>query len=292
MEQYTGRKIGIFTDAHALLEPTVAVLIDMKEKGVEEIYSLGDNIGVGPNPSEVIYLLRNYNVTSIAGNSEEYCTLGIQPFAFYFDNLKNQSQLWTLSKLNEEQIGLISLFPRSIELVIGGKKIALCHFANDVRFDFINRDSWTYQKYVRNGLPGYEQFLYTNSPEQQKEIDSNIEKYGKDAPYMKGIVSAKEDPLFTGKRVDQFDSVFQGHVHWKLYEESNSTRFYSIRAVGIGYDNDNKDLASYVLLKEKENGGYDFEEVLVPYDREKMIYNILKSDSPDRTIERFASIRR
>ena len=81
MNHYTGRKIGIFTDAHALVEPTVAALIDMKKNNIHEIYSLGDNVGVGPNPGEVIELLRNYSVISIAGNSEEYCTLGIEPFS-------------------------------------------------------------------------------------------------------------------------------------------------------------------------------------------------------------------
>lgn len=34
------RKIGIFTDAHGLLEPTKAALEDMTKKGITEIYSL------------------------------------------------------------------------------------------------------------------------------------------------------------------------------------------------------------------------------------------------------------
>lgn len=55
------RKIAIFTDAHALLEPTQAALEDMYRRGITEIYSLGDNIGVGPNPSEVIDLLEDYS---------------------------------------------------------------------------------------------------------------------------------------------------------------------------------------------------------------------------------------
>lgn len=104
------KKIAILTDAHGLYEPTKAALDDMKEKGITEIYSLGDNIGVGPNPGEVIDLLEEYNVTSVAGNSEEYVTLGIEPFASYFNTLKTQSQLWTLSKLNEHQKGLIIVF--------------------------------------------------------------------------------------------------------------------------------------------------------------------------------------
>lgn len=48
--RYTGRQIAVLTDIHGLLEPTIAVLKDIKKRGIKEIYSLGDNIGVGPNP--------------------------------------------------------------------------------------------------------------------------------------------------------------------------------------------------------------------------------------------------
>ena len=60
MEKYTGRQIAIFTDIHGLLYPTIAILQDIKRRGIKEIYSLGDNIGVGPNPSEVLDLLGEY----------------------------------------------------------------------------------------------------------------------------------------------------------------------------------------------------------------------------------------
>lgn len=158
---YIGRQIAIFTDAHGLLEPLEAVLQDINKREITEIYSLGDNIGVGPNPSEVVDMLEKYGVISLAGNAEEYCNLGIEPFNSYFNTLKTQSQLWTVSKLNERQKEIIKLYPHSIELLIGGQKIALCHFANDVRLE---RSIWTYQRNLESGN-AYTQFLYTNSPE-------------------------------------------------------------------------------------------------------------------------------
>lgn len=291
-EKYTGRQIAIFTDCHALYEPTKSILEDIKKRNITEIYSLGDNIGVGPNPSEVLDLLKEYNVISIKGNSEEYYTLGIEPFKAYFDTLKTKSYLWTKSKLNEEQIGDIKLFPHSIELLIGGQKIALCHFANDVRIDFRQRSTHSYQRNFPLG-EAYRQFLYTNSKTQLEEIEEMIKIYGENNPLIRGYLSAKDDPLFRKKRVDFFDAIIQGHVHYKLYEESEKTKFYTIRAVGIGYKKDEISTASYVILKEKTNNeGFDLEEVLVKYDREKMKYQILNSDSPDHTIEKFTNIRR
>lgn len=286
---YTGRQIAIFADCHSLLEPLKAALNDINKRGITEIYSLGDNIGVGPNPSEVIDLLEEYGVISIAGNSEEYCSLGIEPFISYFDTLKIQSQLWTASKLNERQRGIIKLFPHSIELLVGGKKIGLCHFANDVRFDYMERSTWAYQRNIGTGC-AYEQFLYTNSSEQLAEMERIIKTYGKDNPMMRGYLSSIDDPLFSGHRVDFYDAVIQGHVHFKIYERGNNTDFYSIRAVGMAYEKDPVDTASYVILKEKTlNQGFDLEEVLVKYDREKMLHSILTSGNPDSTIMKFTN---
>lgn len=296
MEKYTGREIAIFTDAHGLLEPTKAALEDMARRGITEIYSLGDNIGVGPNPGEVLDLLEQYGVKSIAGNSEEYVTLGVEPFQSYFSYLKEASQTWTLSKLNEHQKGIIKLFPRSIELLIGGKKVALCHFANDVRFDYNENSTWRYQRKILAGYPGYHQFLNTNRDEQISVLKSIAEKYGYDNGMYRGYLSAYDEPLFAGKKVDFFDAVIQGHVHWKIYEKTNKTDFYSIRAVGMAYSNeglgydDPIDTASYVILKEKTNG-FDLDEVLVRYDREKMVSSILSSDNPDKSIQKFTNVR-
>lgn len=285
------RKIAVITDAHGLLEPTKAALDDIKRRGITEIYSLGDNIGVGPNPSEVMDLLEEHGVISIAGNAEEYVRLGIEPFSSYFGELHKKSHLWTLSKLNEQQIGTISLYPSSIELLLGGKKISLCHFANDVRCDFDEHSTWSYQNMIDAGMPGYKQFLYTNSDEQLMQMKRIVEKYGKDSPMMKGYLSSLSNPLFSGHKVNFFDAVIQGHVHWKVYEPGSPTSFYSIRSVGMAYKKDPIDTATYVILSEKSNG-FDLEEVLVQFDREKMEYSILKSDSPDYRIYQFTGLNR
>ena len=290
--QLNGRKIGIITDAHGLLEPTKAALEDMQSKGIVEIYSLGDNIGLGPNPSEVVDLLEEYNVKSLAGNSEDYLTLGTAPFD-YIGKVREQSELWTASKINEHQKGIISLYPHFIELLIAKKRVALCHFANDVRFDYNTNSTWSYQKSLENGKEAYKQFLYTNSEEQLKDIRWRMQHiakiYGTDSLIMRGYISALKEPLFAGKKVDFFDAVIQGHVHWKIYEKSPSTEFYSIRAVGMAYKKDPVDTASYIVLEETPQG-LKFSEHLVCFDREKMIYSILSSDEPSKRIKTFTAI--
>ena len=105
-----GREIALITDCHSMYEPTLAVLEDIRRHGIDEIYSLGDNVGVGPNPAEVFDLLEEYNVKSIAGNSEYYNTLGIEPFP-YFTEQKAASQKWTEEKLGKDRIKKLRLYP-------------------------------------------------------------------------------------------------------------------------------------------------------------------------------------
>lgn len=288
-DKYTGREIAILTDVHGLLEPLEAALDDISSRGITEIFSLGDNIGVGPNPGEVIDTLLEYNVKSVAGNSEDYAILGIEPFSSYFDYYKIRSHEWTMSKLSEKQIGTIELYPHYFELLLGGKKLALCHFANDVRFDFVTNSTWSYQNKINNG-DAYKQFLYTNSLGQIAKIKRNIDSLGRDSAYAKGYLSALEEPLFGGRKVDFYDAILQGHVHFKLYEKGGNTDYYTIRAVGMAYGNDPIDTASYVILKEKtDNQGFDVTEVLVKFDREKMEYAIMSSDGPMDTVKKFTN---
>ena len=287
MNNYTGRLIGIVTDIHGLFEPTRACLEDMKRRGITEIYSLGDNVGVGPSPDKVIDILNEYNVKSIAGNNEDYITLGIEPFRSFFTSYKEESLNYTISKLNSYELGLINLYPHFIDLVVGGKLISLCHFANDVRCDFNINSTWTYQLGRKDA---YKQFLYTNSDKQKQEIIKKINYLGKDNNDAKGYLSTLNEPLFNGKKVMEYDSIFQGHVHFEIIERGNNTLFYTLRALGMGYQKDPIDTAYYLILKEKTKG-FDIEKVLVKFNRKSLEEEINSSDGPMDTIKNFVHLR-
>lgn len=290
MEEYTGRQIAIFADIHGLLEPAVAVLEDIKRRGITEIYSLGDNIGTGPKPKEVLELLIEHNVHLINGNSEEYAALGIEPFDFYFTERKRRSAAWTLAQLTEEQIELLKHNKHSFDLYVGNKKIGLCHFANDVRVDHGDYGVGNYTRAMKNGFEeSGRQFYRTNSEIQKMELERMLKD---DRPENRGYLSAKEDPIFEGKQVDYYDEIIQGHAHFRYLTDDGKIRVRTIRALGIGYDKDPVNTASYIIIKERIDGGYDIEEVLVPYEREKMLESIDRSTMPDKeTIETYVQKR-
>ncbi len=268
-----GRQIAIFTDVHGLVEPLNAILDDIKKRNIKEIYSLGDNIGVGPNPNEVLDILEKNNIKSVAGNAEYYTILGVEPFLNYFDSKKLANQKWTDEKISKKNLEKLLILPPSIDLVIGNKKVALCHFADDVRIDYMLHSTWTYQDELKYGDNAYEQFDYTNSEEQKKDI---LKCKDKEKLFYKGFKSCYKDPIFNGKQVREYDYIFQGHVHFKSICKSPTTTFYT---VGMAYKE--KNIATYIILHEKEVG-FDIEEVYVTFDRDKMLKRVEESDIPDK----------
>lgn len=64
-------RCAIISDIHSNLTAFQAVLQDIQARGgFERIWCLGDIVGYGPDPSECIKLLRQYNHTCVAGNHD------------------------------------------------------------------------------------------------------------------------------------------------------------------------------------------------------------------------------
>lgn len=252
------------------------VLENIKARNITEIYSLGDNIGYGSNPKEVIDLLEKYNVNSISGNSEYYLTLGTSPFN-YLDKNRLLNEEWTYDELGSARIDLIKNYPASIDINVGDKKVALCHFINDVRWDFINHSVFEYLNKVKNNeIPI--QFDYTNSDEALLEVLVNSYKNG---DIYSGYRSARDNKIFEGKKVNYYDSVFQGHAHFASDYKFNNTDIYTLRALGMGEnEKSKKNMACYYIIKEKISGGFDIEKVFVPFNINYLRANIESSKLP------------
>lgn len=266
---YTGREIAIFTDAHAMFEPLLAVLENIRKKGITEIYSLGDNVGLGPNPREVLDLLEEYNVKSVAGNSEFYNTIGLEPF-IYFTEEKTKNQLWTREKL-EDKIETLKSYPVSYDISLGNKRLGLCHFINDIRWDYLEHSTWTYQSNFQESINA-KQFLYTNS----KEAYEYMLTHSND----KAIKDAIKNPLFEGKKIEAYDAILQGHVHFDMKDKLNKTNIYTLRALGMGWKTSDRSQASYYILKEKKDGTFDIEKKDVQYNKSNLILSIKSSSIP------------
>lgn len=63
-------KLAVLSDIHGNLEAFVRSLDDMKHQKIDGIVNLGDAIGYGPQPEEVLDLLEKKGIPNILGNHE------------------------------------------------------------------------------------------------------------------------------------------------------------------------------------------------------------------------------
>jgi predicted phosphodiesterase len=63
-------RLAVISDIHSNLEAFQAVMDDISKLSIDDAVSLGDNIGYGAQPEEIIENLKHYSITSVLGNHE------------------------------------------------------------------------------------------------------------------------------------------------------------------------------------------------------------------------------
>jgi diadenosine tetraphosphatase ApaH/serine/threonine PP2A family protein phosphatase len=87
---------ALISDIHSNLEAFQAVLEDIKQQNVEEIYCLGDVVGYGPNPCECIDLVMQCQLV-LLGNHDQ----GAMFDPDGFNGPAERAIFWTRAKLEE-----------------------------------------------------------------------------------------------------------------------------------------------------------------------------------------------
>lgn len=125
------KRIGVITDAHANLPATQAALTALNDAGCDLVIHMGDAIGIGPHPREVVELLLDQpNVVLLMGNHDEL---------FAFDQLHDppgwisagelEHQRWTHVQLREEWREVVGTWPATLDLTVGSISIRFQHYA-------------------------------------------------------------------------------------------------------------------------------------------------------------------
>lgn len=104
----------IIADIHSNLAAFRAVLDDAGGRGgVEEVWSLGDIVGYGPEPNECIELLRQYKHVCLVGN-HDWAAIGKIDTAEFNRDAAVACE-WTAKQLRPENVKYIENLPLVIE---------------------------------------------------------------------------------------------------------------------------------------------------------------------------------
>ncbi len=102
-------KTAVLADIHGNLEAFEAVRADLELQGAGRVICLGDNIGYGPNPDEVVCLLRRLGYQSVLGN-HEYALMNVRGRR-WFNFLAAENNIQTENLLSERSKAFCGALP-------------------------------------------------------------------------------------------------------------------------------------------------------------------------------------
>ncbi len=102
-------KVAIISDIHANLEAFQSVLQDMDDQDVDFVFCLGDIVGYGPNPKEVLELSRIFDFI-LMGNHENAIFNGDKGFNSY----AKEAIDWTKNNMGSTDISTVARFLRGV----------------------------------------------------------------------------------------------------------------------------------------------------------------------------------
>lgn len=132
MDQSPQSKVTIFGDVHANLPAMEAVFAEMEKRGDDSLYCLGDLVGYGTSPNEIISMVREREIPTImgnydlgVGNSSDDC--GCAYRTKEAKALGNRSIAWTDDHTTAENKAFLRTLADSILLDLGDLSVLLVH---------------------------------------------------------------------------------------------------------------------------------------------------------------------
>jgi predicted phosphodiesterase len=99
--------IAIVSDIHANLEALTAVYRDIHQRGIQRLFFLGDIVGYGPNPVEVLEFIKHFEFC-LLGNHDEAVLQGPNK---NFNPMAARAALWTRRQICPDELRVAFLRP-------------------------------------------------------------------------------------------------------------------------------------------------------------------------------------
>jgi predicted phosphodiesterase len=240
----TSMRYALISDVHGNLPALEAVLHDIVERGaaVSQTWHLGDLVGYGPWPNEVVALLRERGIDGISGNYDSTVAANYKHCGCRYEDarqeaLAHQSYEWTKAHTSDATKRQLADLPFRLDIrPLGGHQpgptVILVH-----------------------GTPTLNTLYWT-----EDRPDSFCTRMAEAAGARGG------------------DVIAFGHTHKPWHREVGGVHFVNTGSVGRPKDGDWR--AGYVLL-DVGAGAVGVEFVRMEYDIEKVVRGIVDSELPD-----------
>lgn len=138
-------RIAFISDIHANQPALLNVLEDMTWNRVDRIYCLGDLVGYGPHPNQVIDTIRHTRIETIMGNYDEGVGFekGDCGCAYVTDEDMANGQIsidWTTEAVTPDNKEFLTRLKDKIEFTVDGYKFLLVHGSPRRINEYLHKD--------------------------------------------------------------------------------------------------------------------------------------------------------
>ena len=171
-------RIAVFSDVHSNYHALQSVLSDIESQVVDKILCLGDLVGYGAFPNEVIQMLSERKIPTVLGNYDEAVGLDLDDCGCEYkdpelDQLGKLSLAWTQARTSPaNKANLHNLLP-NIRLEVNDKRILAVHGGPRKINEFLyeDRQQITFERIARNADVDVLFCGHTHLPYQKKVAD-------------------------------------------------------------------------------------------------------------------------
>lgn len=127
------KKIAVITDIHGNSPALNAVLRDISSRGVDDIYCLGDVVGIGPDSNQVLELLLSRNdVYFVVGNHDLAVLAAFNgeeaPRGHHNERKHHQ---WLADRINPAYMNTMSSWPKQLIINYFNNQLLFTHYHLD-----------------------------------------------------------------------------------------------------------------------------------------------------------------
>jgi putative phosphoesterase len=125
-------RLAVFSDVHGNIHALHSVLDAIRRASLERIYCLGDVVGYGAFPNEVIEALDNSKIPTVMGNYDDGTGFDRDDCGCAYRDAEHQrlgdlSFKWTKAHVTADNKALLRKYVPEIRLNIGGLRFLLVH---------------------------------------------------------------------------------------------------------------------------------------------------------------------
>jgi protein phosphatase len=113
-------KIAIISDVHGNVPALETVLADIRQRGIDLIYNLGDLVGKGPYSDLAIDRCREVCQVIVKGNWDEFLCADDHPFG-----------TWYREQIGPARLAYLSQLPNVHDFWLSGKRVRLYHASQE-----------------------------------------------------------------------------------------------------------------------------------------------------------------